>query len=158
MAGHDEAWFDELFRAHAPAVHRYFVRRAPQEAEDLAAEVLALAWRRREDVPDGAELPWLYRSAGYLLANHRRKKAAVLVEDFPEASDDADPADMAVADDSVRRALAAISERDREVLLLHAWEGLTGEGLAEALGISRSGADAALSRARSRLALAWAGQ
>ncbi|MGM0386573.1 MAG: RNA polymerase sigma factor [Actinomycetota bacterium] len=156
MAGHDEAWFDQLFRAHATAVHRYFLRRAPLEAEDLAAEVLALAWRRRDDVPDGAELPWLYRSAGYLLANHRRKKAALLVEELPETPDDADPADAAVTDDTVRRALAGISERDREVLLLHAWEGLTGEALADALGISRSGADAALSRARSRLALAWA--
>ena len=128
------------------------------DAEDLAAETLALAWRRRDDVPDGAELPWLYRSAGYLLANHRRKRAALLVEELPETPDLTDPADLAVTDDTVRRALAAISDRDREVLLLHAWEGLTGEGLAEALGISRSGADAALSRARSRLALAWAGE
>lgn len=158
MAGHDEAWFDELFRAHAGAVRRYFLRRAPVDAEDLAAETLALAWRRRDDVPDGAELPWLYRSAGYLLANHRRKRAALLVEELPETPDLTDPADLAVTDDTVRRALAAISDRDREVLLLHAWEGLTGEGLAEALGISRSGADAALSRARSRLALAWAGE
>ncbi|NCD17653.1 MAG: sigma-70 family RNA polymerase sigma factor [Actinobacteria bacterium] len=158
VAGHDEAWFDELFRAHAGAVRRYFLRRAPVDAEDLAAETLALAWRRRDDVPDGAELPWLYRSAGYLLANHRRKRAALLVEELPETPDLTDPADLAVTDDTVRRALAAISDRDREVLLLHAWEGLTGEGLAEALGISRSGADAALSRARSRLALAWAGE
>ena len=103
-------------------------------------------------------MPWLYRSAGYLLANHRRKRAALLVEELPETPDLTDPADLAVTDDTVRRALAAISDRDREVLLLHAWEGLTGEGLAEALGISRSGADAALSRARSRLALAWAGE
>jgi RNA polymerase sigma-70 factor (ECF subfamily) len=157
VAGHDEAWFDELFRAHAGAVRRYFLRRAPVDAEDLAAETLALAWGGATTSP-GAELPWLYRSAGYLLANHRRKKAALLVEELPETPDLTDPADLAGADDTVRRALAAISDRDREVLLLHAWEGLTGEGLAEALGISRSGADAALSRARSRLALAWAGE
>lgn len=153
---HDDGWFDQLFRAHAPAVHRYFVRRAPLEAEDLAAEVLTLAWRRRDDVPDGAELPWLYRSAGFILANHRRKKAALLVEEFPDTPDDADPADAAVTDDVVRRALGTLSDRDREVLLLHAWEGLTGEALAAALGISRSGGDAALSRARARLALALA--
>lgn len=156
MAEHDEGWFDQLFRAHATAVHRYFVRRAPSEAEDLAAEVLTLAWRRRDDVPDGAELPWLYRSAGYVLANHRRKKSALLLEQLPETPDDADPADAAVTDDVVRRALAGLSERDREILLLHAWEGMTGEELAAVLGITRSGADAALSRARSRLAHAWA--
>src|SRR5699024_798792 len=66
----DDGWFSELYRQHATAVYRHFVRRAPAEdAEDLAAEVLATAWRRRDDVPEGAELPWLYRTAGYVLAN-----------------------------------------------------------------------------------------
>src|SRR5665648_1210222 len=70
----DDAWFDGLFRAHSTALFRYFVRRgAGGDAQDLAADVLVTAWRRREDVPDGAELPWLYRTAGYTLANHRRK-------------------------------------------------------------------------------------
>ena len=39
-------------------------------------------------------------------------------------------------------AIAAVDGRDREVLLLRAWEGLDGHGIAHALGISRSGADA----------------
>ncbi|NLI19015.1 MAG: sigma-70 family RNA polymerase sigma factor [Actinomycetales bacterium] len=156
-ATHDDHWFDAVFRAHAAAVQRYFLRRAaPGDAEDLAAEVLTIAWRRREDVPDGAELPWLYRTAGFVLANHRRKMSAVPMAEPPETVDDEDPVDAVVADDQVRRALAGLSARDREVLLLHAWEGLGGEELAAALGISRGGADAALSRARSRLAAAWA--
>jgi RNA polymerase sigma-70 factor (ECF subfamily) len=49
----------------------------------------------------------------------------------------------------------SVGERDRRIILLHAWEGLDGEGLAQVLGISRSGADAALSRARARLREAW---
>ncbi|MPV36974.1 RNA polymerase sigma factor [Georgenia subflava] len=155
MAEHDDAWFDALFRAHARAVHRYLLRRAPQDAEDLAAEVLTIAWRRRADVPDGAELPWLYRTAGFVLANHRRKKSDVALEVLPEEGDDADPADAVVTDELVRGALSGLSPRDRRILLLHAWEGLGGDDLAAVLGISRGGADAALSRARARLALAW---
>jgi len=58
-------------------------------------------------------------------------------------------------DDEVRRALARLSARDRMVLMLHAWEGLDGEGLARALGLTRGGAAAALSRARPRLREAW---
>jgi len=154
--GRDEAWFDALFRAHAAAVHRYFVRRAPQDADDLAAEVLAVAWRRRDDVPEGAELPWLYRTAGFVLANHRRKKHPLTLETVPEQEADDDPADVVVKDEFVREALAGLSARDRRILLLHAWEGLGGDELAAVLGISRGGADAALSRARSRLAVAWA--
>lgn len=155
----DDAWFDELFRLHATAVHRYFARRAPaDDVQDLTADVLATAWRRREDVPEGAELPWLYRTAGYVLANHRRKGRPTPVEHLPEEVDDADPAALTIADDGVRRALGRLSVRDRRVLLLHAWEGLDGQQLGEVLGITRGGADAALSRARARLRDAWAGE
>jgi RNA polymerase sigma-70 factor (ECF subfamily) len=153
----DDVWFEELFRAHAGAVYRYFVRRAARDdAEDLAADVLAVAWRRRADVPAGAELPWLYRTAGYVLANHRRKGRPIPVGDIPDAVDDDDPATYAVTDERVREALAAMSPRDRRILLLNSWEGLAGDALAGALGISRGGADAALSRARSRLREVWA--
>lgn len=152
----DAAWFERLVHAHATAVHRYVVRRVgPSDVEDLTADVLTVAWRRRQDVPAGAELPWLYRTAGYVVANHRRKSRPVLVADVPEETDADDPALRAVRDETVRTVLAGLSARDREVLLLHAWEGLTGEGLAAALGIGRGGADAALSRARSRLRSAF---
>ena len=153
----DDAWFEGVFRAHSTAVYRYFVRRAAlDDAQDLAADVLATAWRRREDIPEGAELPWLYRTAGYVLANHRRKGRPTPVEEVPDVVDDTDPAQLALADEEVRAVLGALSPRDRSILLLHAWEGLDGNGLAEALGISRGGADAALSRARSRLRQVWA--
>jgi len=155
----DDAWFDGLFRAHSTALFRYFVRRgAGGDAQDLAADVLVTAWRRREDVPDGAELPWLYRTAGYTLANHRRKGRPIPVADVPEMMDDADPASLSMVDEEVRAVLSALSPRDRQVLLLHAWDGLDGDQLAEVLGIGRGGADAALSRARARLRQAWADQ
>lgn len=153
----DDAWFEALFREHSTAVYRYFARRAGvQEAEDLAADVFATAWRRRADVPEGAELPWLYRTAGFTLANHQRKGRPVPVEQVPdEPDDDVDPATLAIADDEVRAVLAELSPRDRRILLLVAWEGVDGDGLAHVLGLSRGGADAALSRARSRLRAAW---
>lgn len=154
---HDAAWFEALVRAHATAVHRFVVRRAGRdEAEDLAADVLTVAWRRRADVPDGAELPWLYRTAGFVVANHRRKGRPVPVGDVPDEVDADDPAVRAVQEERVREVLGALSPRDREILLLNAWEGLSGDGLAHVLGIGRGGADAALSRARARLREAWA--
>ena len=158
----DAAWFDQLFAEHAVSVHRYFVRRAPrQEAEDLAAEVFAIAWRRRESIPEDFVLPWLYKTASYVLSNHRRKPTLTLLADYgAESGDDRsrsiDPAELVVEDDDVRRAMAKLSARDRRVLMLHAWEGLDGEGLAKALGVTRGGGAAALSRARSRLREAWA--
>lgn len=158
-APRDQAWFDALFTEHARAVHRYFLRRAPHDdAEDLAADVLSTAWRRRDDVPEGHELPWLYRTAGFVLANYRRKGRPVPVEELPDdvgGEYAADPADVVVEDEKVRTVLASLSARDRHVLLLNVWEGLDGEELGRALGISRGGAAAALSRARARLRDGW---
>ncbi|WP_421075332.1 MULTISPECIES: RNA polymerase sigma factor [unclassified Microbacterium] len=155
----DLAWFTAVVRAHATALVKYFARRGPrQDSEDLASDVFAVAWRRRADVPRGAELPWLYRTAELTLANARRKHVDLPVESLPEsgASRVADDPELhALFDAELRGALAAVGERDRRILLLHAWEGLDGEELAAVLGISRSGADAALSRARARLRAAW---
>ncbi|WP_394552608.1 RNA polymerase sigma factor [Agromyces sp. MMS24-JH15] len=155
----DLAWFTAVAREHSTALVRYFARRGPrQDAEDLAAEVFATAWRRRDDVPRDAVLPWLYRTAGFTLANHRRKHVDLPVEDVPEASAPRvgeDPELSLLFDDELRGALRSVGERDRRILLLHAWEGLDGQELADVLGISRSGADAALSRARKRLREAW---
>ena len=54
MPVRDDAWFEQVYRDHATAVFRYFVRRAPTvDAEDLTAEVLATAWRRRGIHPQG---------------------------------------------------------------------------------------------------------
>ena len=157
---HDASWFEALVRDHAAAVHRFLVRRAGRDdADDLAADVLTTAWRRRDDVPDGAELPWLYRTAGFVVANHRRKGRPVPVQDVPDeggASDADDPAVLFVQDEQVRTVLGALGARDRQILLLNAWEGLVGDALAAVLGVSRGGADAALSRARARLREAWA--
>ncbi len=84
----DEAWFTAAVREHSTALVRYFARRGPrQDAEDLAAEVFATAWRRRADVPRDAVLPWLYRTAGFTLANHRRKLVDLPVDAVPESAD-----------------------------------------------------------------------
>jgi RNA polymerase sigma factor (sigma-70 family) len=156
---HDAAWFDRVVTEHSRAVFRFVARRcARDDAEDLTADVLTVAWRRRDDVPDGAELPWLYRTAGFVVANHRRKHRPVPVAVVPDEPDGDDPALRAVRDERVREVLAVLGARDRQILLLNAWEGLTGEALAQVLGIGRGGADAALSRARSRLRAAWSAQ
>lgn len=155
----DEAWFDALFREHVRSVYRYVARRAARvDADDLTADVLTVAWRRRGEVPEGHELAWLYRTAALTVANHHRKSRPVLVEVVPEDTDQTSPELLVVADLEVRAALATLPDRDREILLLTAWDGVDGDRLAATLGISRGGADAALSRARARLRVAWDAQ
>ena len=151
--------------AHAVDVRRYLYRRLGgtadpgSTADDLTADVLVIAWRRRADIPADAELPWLYAVARRVLANWRRRPQDVLVADLGDldAIDEADPAEIVSQDVALADAWRSLTPRDREVLRLVAWEGLSGAQLATALGISEGGAAAALSRARARFEESLAG-
>lgn len=153
----DSAWFDRLFGDHVAAIHRYFVRRAPaQDCADLAADVFTVAWRKRDQVPADLELAWLYKTASLVLSNHRRKPVLTLLGDddrgepLGRSARSVDPAELVIQDDHLRTALLSLRPRERQVLMMHAWEGLNGTELAAALGMTRGGAAAALSRARRR--------
>jgi RNA polymerase sigma-70 factor (ECF subfamily) len=159
-APHDEGWFDDLFRTHHRAVLAFARRRVPDHADDVVAEVFAVAWRRRDEVPS-EPLPWLYRTAGNHILHARRgdarrsRTAAAAaardgVEPFAE-----DPGDrVAAALDSravIRGALAGLREADQELLRLWAWEGLEVGEIAGVLGRSAGATRVRLHRALRRL-------
>lgn len=161
----DAAAYEGWVREYLPPVHRYIRRRADRnDVDDLTAEVFTTAWRRRDDVPEEAVLPWLYRTAHFVLANHRRARrdiaagAPTEVADFASAHDfDVDDvANVAIEDAGLAAAWTTLSAKDQHVLMLAAWEGLNGVELGEALGMTAGGAGAALHRARQRLAQAMA--
>ena len=54
----------------------------------------------------------------------------------------------------INRALLTLSPAEREILTLHAWEGLTPAELAEVLGLTPTNARVRLHRARTSLARA----
>ena len=149
---------EEMVDAHVLDVRRYLYRRLvgsadpASTADDLTADVLVIAWRRRADIPEGAELPWLYAVARRVLANYRRRPQVLPSADLGEldAIDESDPAEIVTDDAVLAEAWRGLTPRDREILRLVAWEGLSGAQLATALGISEGGAAAALSRARTR--------
>jgi RNA polymerase sigma factor (sigma-70 family) len=121
-----------LYERHAPAVFRYLARRAGSPAaEDLLSEVFiaALAGRTRVVAHDsGSALPWLYGIAMNVLRRHFRQAAAqwAAAEDQGVDWDAVDARlDAEAKRGQLRSALNVLSERDRELLLLVAWEGLT---------------------------------
>jgi|SRR4051794_31327992 RNA polymerase sigma-70 factor (ECF subfamily) len=149
----DEERFRLAYQRHAGAVWRYLARRLGDDdlAEDLTSEVFVIAWRRRDDAPADS-LPWLYGVARRVLANDRRAARArasrlqALAGELAAAPATVDePPSGAVAE-----ALARLSDRDREVLLLTAWEGLEPRELAAALGCLPATARVRLHRARRR--------
>jgi RNA polymerase sigma-70 factor, ECF subfamily len=149
--------FEGLFRENYTAVRAYALRRAPRDvAQDVAAETFLVAWRRLDDVPDDA-LPWLYGVARRVLANTRRSADRSAAPSRRLAADAApagrgDPGESAGEGEVLRAALARLSERDREALMLVAWHGLSGARAARAAGCTRAAFAVRLHRARSRLA------
>jgi RNA polymerase sigma-70 factor (ECF subfamily) len=146
--------FEALYAAHRDDVWRYLRRRAATEPEDLTTEVFLVAWRRRAALPD-TPLPWLYGVARKVLANHRRggarrealaERAGAHAERFVP-----DHAEAIGQRHDLARALADLSESDRELVLLVAWEGLSLAEAGEALGCLPGTAAVRLHRARKRL-------
>lgn len=153
----DRERFRQLFDDSYQPLLAYALRRIGglAEAEDVVAETLTIAWRRRQDVPEGeAARLYLFGIARKLLANRRRSQQrgrgliARLAGEGRRAAQD----EIHISDPSLMRALAALSEQDREILRLAAWEELSSQEIATVLGISASGATSRLHRARRRLA------
>ncbi len=148
-----ETRFGQLYEQHFEAVRRFVWRRGPLSADDVTAETFLVAWRRLDDVPANA-LPWLIAVARNTLLNERRRaRRQVAVSDrlAAEPVHVADPSD-ASGSDLVEIALAALAERDREVLLLSVWEDLNRDEIAQVLNCSKANVSVRLHRARRRFA------
>jgi len=151
-----DAVFDRCFQAHYADLLRFAARRVRDaaEAEDVLAETFAVAWRRRDSIPDPA-LPWLFGVARRVLANRRRTErradqlAARLASEPPPAV--ADPSELVACRAAVLAAFAELSETDREVLRVVAWDGLDPAEAARVLGCSRAALKVRLHRARRKL-------
>ena len=128
----------------------------------MAAETFAVAWRRFDDIPSDAELPWLYGVARRTLANQRRgelRRTALhdkLCTDWlvssPGSPGSPDSDDLS----PLREALDSMSDSDRDVLLLAGVEELKPSEIAMVLEVSPEVARNRLSRARARLRAALA--
>jgi RNA polymerase sigma-70 factor (ECF subfamily) len=147
--------FEALYRSTAGELLGYLSRRAVGDAEDLAAEVYAIAWRRRGDLPpEFLRRAWLFGTARKLVLSESRRigrarEVAELVASTDAAVDSrpGTPRDQVVAE-----ALARLRPDDREIIRLVEWEGFSPAELAVALGIRAGTARVRLHRARQALA------
>jgi RNA polymerase sigma-70 factor, ECF subfamily len=144
---------EALYAAHAPEVLVYARRRTDHAtAADVLSDVFVVAWQRLDEVPKDA-LPWLLGCARHALLNHQRadrrrsRLAARLKANAPST-----PFSLEAHEHRLVQALARLKERDREVLLLTAWEGLTTRQAARVLGCSPQAFKVRAHRARKRLA------
>lgn len=163
LPGGEIGEFEPFFRAHERDIFTYLWRMTSDEqaAYDLAQETFLRAWQHFARIRD-YERPggWLFRVATHLALNHLRSRATTLGAavslDAVAGVRSALPQSHAIADlsarvagtDTVRRALIAISPRQRAALVLREVYGLSCGEVASALGISAGAAKTLLWRAR----------
>jgi DNA-directed RNA polymerase specialized sigma24 family protein len=70
-----EAWFAEVF-AHLGFITSYARHRGARDADGIAGEAMAIAWRRLADIPVDDSRPWLINTARNLLLSERRREPA----------------------------------------------------------------------------------
>ena len=160
--GHGDirAEFEELYRATRADLLRYLIRRCPdaEEAADVLAETYLTAWRKLDTIPaDEAAQLWLYGVARNLLRRSaRRQRVAVsLIERLADELQTAQPNSAAdqPRHEELRLALAELSEQDREILTLNAWEGLAPREIAQVIDTNANIVRIRLYRARSQMNL-----
>ena len=158
-----------IFERYFGQIHQFLAARVgPKIADDLAAEVFAIAFaqRQRYDLGRNCARPWLYGIANNLASAHRRQeqrryrlmaKANARETSLSEEDLVADRVSAWAVRPALAAALAALDAGDRDVLLLVALAGLGNQEVAQALGIPYGTVCSRLSRARRRLREALGG-
>lgn len=131
------------------ALVAYFARRlsSPDEAEDLAHEVIIRLLRRQEQSSISALRPYVFEVARTVLIDRLRRNRSRCVTDhepLTEAIPDAahfecERALMAREDvESVRNSLSELPDRTRSIFILRRVEGMKHQEIAGNLGVSLS--------------------
>lgn len=151
--------FQQLFQETRYSLSAYLVSRCndPEQAADLFSETYLIAWQKLSSIPpkDQAKL-WLFGVARNLMLKgfRQRRVTDALVERLAGELRRAQVEPLQTDDHQravLRAALNALSEGDRELLMLTAWEGLTPREIAAVMGISANVIRVRLHRARHRV-------
>ena len=146
------AAFEEFFHQHYERLLKavYLVTGNRGEAEDLAQEAFVKVYERWDRV-SGTENPmgYLYRTAINAHNSRLRRMAVAARKTF--APRHPDPLEASDDRDEIRRALAGLSEGQREAIVLVEWLGMTDEEAGGVLGVAPVTVRVRISRARQAL-------
>lgn len=154
-----EETFIRLYERHYDEIYAFCARRVGSiAAEDACSDVFTTVWRRLGKLDLESERGWLFGVARNVLRNHRRSltRRFRLVDRLKALDDgrsqhlDAEP--IGNLSPGVAKSLRALSDSDRELLQMSAWDGLSNSEIAVALGISANSVNQRLLRARRRFA------
>ena len=152
--------FDALYRESRDDVFAYVagMLRDRSAAEDVTSQAFERAYRRRRtfNPKRGTHRAWLFgiaRNAALDELRRRGRHTSLVVEPEDEhaASAAEDAAEAALRRSAVRAALATLSGRERELVALKYFAGLTNPEIATVIGISESNVGTRLHRVIEKL-------
>lgn len=149
--------FDALYDDVFPALFRYLARLTgdPDVAEDVAQEAFVRLLEREVEGPPPALRVWLFKTATHLVRDRwrvssNRQRLLEMHPVTPSAGPDPErEMERSETVAEVRRALATLDERDRELLLMRE-EGFSYREMAGAVGVQASSIGTLLARAQRR--------
>lgn len=158
--------FGQVFDRHASSVEAFLRRRLGADAaQDALSETFLVAFHKRASFDTTVESarPWLLGIAVRVAARHRGAEArhwraveaAAKRGEFTTGGgidEAAGRVDASAALAELAPRIAALSAKDRDTLLLFAWEGLSQEEIAAALGVPVGTIWSRLNRIRKKLA------
>lgn len=160
VAAGDRAAFRLLVEAHQRSLWAYVMRMLSDadRANDIVQETFLRFWTRasRYD-PSAARLStWLHHIAHNLCVDSFRRNARMSFTDEPIEAEDAgaNPETQSLDEqlgERVRRAVAALPERQRSALLMCHYQGLSNKEAASIIDVSVDALESLLARARRRL-------
>jgi len=132
--------FGLLYERHRATIARYVAARIHDtaDAEDLTEAIFESAWRamgryREQDVPF---LAWLYRLAHNRVVDHYRalRPTITLIPEVHESIEDTSaPLDLNIDSADLLKALHALTDDQREVIVLRFVQGMSGREVAQAM-------------------------
>lgn len=155
-----DATFDALYRSSRDDVFAYVagLTRDRSAAEDVTAQAFERAYRRRAsfNAKRGTHRAWLFgiaRNAALdeLRRRSRQAELAADPEDVRATGGQQEAAEASLRRATIRAAMAKLSARDRELVALKYFAGLSNAEIAAVIGVSESNAGTKLHRVIEKL-------
>lgn len=149
--------FESLYRESRDDLYAYLagLLRDRSAAEEVTSQAFERAWRKRRQIrPDrGCARAWLFGIARNAALDElrRRSRQAQMPDEAIEAPGAADPAQTAVSRTAVAQAMAALNGRERELVALKFFAGLSNAEIADVIGTSESNAGTRIHRVVGKL-------
>jgi len=160
----DSEAFGELMQLHQDRLYSAMVHvmRCPADAEDVTQTAFIEAFRKLDQFRgDSSFYTWIYRIALNRSVDQRRRcrptqsldSVLPQLQQQPCSTEDSPsrPLELQEQTGRVQRALAALSEKDRAILVLREWEQFDYATISQVLGLNLGTVRSRLHRARSHL-------